>query len=88
MTLVRTPFVHNCCEHQLVEGSQLKEQNVLLATALFSKAQAPGGSFIAFAEATEKLAGNATMPANNATFTKDITRILVPRFNFGAPTSG
>src|ERR1700722_8050973 len=88
MTLVSTPFVHSCCEHQPV-ASQLNEQNALLATALFSKAQAPGGSFIVFAEATEKLAGSATMPANNATFTMDITLILVPRFdfsfNFAAP---
>jgi hypothetical protein len=88
MILVSTPFEHSCCEHQLVAGSQLKEQNVLLATALFSKAQAPGGSFMAFAEATEKLAGNAIKPANSATFTTDITRILVPRFKFSAPAPG
>jgi len=86
MTLVSAPFEHSCCEHQFVAASQLNEQNVLLATALFSNAQAPGGScFIAFAEAAEKLAGKAIMPAKNATFITDITRILVPRSKFCPP---
>jgi hypothetical protein len=78
MTLVKVPFEQSCCEHQLVAGSQSNEQNVPLATPDFAKAQAPGGSdTFPFAAAAEMLSAT-TAPANNATFTNDIARILVP----------
>jgi hypothetical protein len=43
----------------------------------FPNAQAPGGSLV-LASAAEKLAGSATALASNATFTRDITRMVVP----------
>ena len=73
------PFTHSCCEHQLVAGLHSYEHIVAFAiTPFFSKAQAPGGSGAVLAEATAKLAGSATAPASNATFTTDIRRISSP----------
>jgi hypothetical protein len=62
----------------LVAGSQLNEQAVLLAIHFLSWAQLPGGGAIFLAEATEKLAGSATVTASNATFTIEVIRMIVP----------
>jgi hypothetical protein len=55
----------------------LNEQKLLLATATFWKAQAPGDSLTVLAEADERLIA-ATAPAIKASLTIDIPRILDP----------
>jgi hypothetical protein len=73
---VKVPFTQSCWLHHCVFGSHWYEQIVFAATTPFlPKAQAPGGSFIASAEATDS---SATVPASNAIFTIDIMRIFVP----------
>jgi len=46
--------------------------------AFFPKAQAPGGSFIALADATDTPRGVATTNANTATFTTGMIRVVIP----------
>jgi hypothetical protein len=77
-TGVFVPFRQYCCAHNFVAGSQLKEQIVLLAIHFLSWAQLPAGGAIFLADATETLAGNATVTASKATLTIDIIRMFIP----------
>jgi hypothetical protein len=78
-TEILVPFTQYCCAHHCVFGSQLKEQTVPFAIHFFSKAQLPGGgAILPLAEATETLAGNATVIASNATFIIEVICMFIP----------
>ena len=67
------PLLQNCCARQLVCALHWNEQIVPVFTALFSTAQAPGGSligFIALAEAPGTPHGNAAAETNASAMTR------------------